>query len=118
MLLLACPKLPMRQKASTIAFYVDVLGFTDIGQADYPDYLLLQKEDVELHFFSFPGLDPLANYGQVYLRVTNIKELYEALQQAGVAIHPNAPLQQKPWGMWEFAFIDPDGNLITVGEDL
>ena len=38
-------------------------------------------------------------------------------QERGVAIHPNAPLQQKPWGMLEFALLDPDMNLLTFGQE-
>src|SRR2546429_9933180 len=32
-------------------------------------------------------------------------------------VHPNAPLESKPWGTKEFAVLDPDGNLVTFYED-
>jgi catechol 2,3-dioxygenase-like lactoylglutathione lyase family enzyme len=31
-------------------------------------------------------------------------------------VHPNATLEDKPWGTREFAVLDPDGNLITFYE--
>ncbi|MGC4057506.1 MAG: VOC family protein [Chitinophagaceae bacterium] len=106
------PKLPMRDMEATVTFYADRLGFTVSGR--YPEYLILRKDAVELHFFSFPGLDPENNYGQVYIRVQDIENWYTRVQSQ-VTIHPNAPLQQKPWGLKEFAILDPDNNLLTFG---
>lgn len=114
MLQQACPKLPMRQKAQTLDFYIQQLGFELL--ADYGDYVLVKKEQVELHFFQYKDLDPATNYGQVYIRTNNIQQLYQDLLERKVPIHPNSPLQQKPWGQWEFALLDPDHNLLTFGQ--
>lgn len=109
------PKLPMRSKAATRAYY-EQLGFAQWGLHEYPDYLMLQKDQVEIHFFLFETLDAKENYGQVYIRTNNIDQLYQSLLDKGVSIHPNAPLQTKPWGQKEFSLIDPDGNLLTFGQ--
>lgn len=109
------PKLPMRNKAITKAYYKQ-LGFAQWGHADYPDYLMLQKDAVEIHFFLFTELDPKENYGQVYIRTNAIEELYQSFLDNNIAIHPNAPLQTKPWGQKEFSLIDPDSNLLTFGQ--
>ena len=37
------PKLPMRNKVITKAYY-QKLGFEDVGKADYEDYLMLRKD--------------------------------------------------------------------------
>ncbi|OLY90663.1 hypothetical protein SAMN05444008_101318 [Cnuella takakiae] len=111
------PKLPMRNKAATKAYY-EQLGFAQWGHADYPDYLMLQKDNIEIHFFLFPALDTKENYGQVYIRTNSIEESYQSYLDQNIAIHPNAPLQAKPWGIKEFSLIDPDGNLLTFGEAL
>jgi uncharacterized glyoxalase superfamily protein PhnB len=111
-----CPKLPMRDKNLTLKYYVEQLGFQPAGSLSYPDYLMLCKEGVELHFFLFQDLDASENYGQVYIRVSAIHELYQQLLDHGVKIHPNGPLAKKPWGQWEFALIDPDNNLLTFGQ--
>lgn len=111
------PKLPMRNRAVTKKFYVDVLGFRQFG-GDYPDYLMVEKDSIQLHFFEFKNLDPGENYGQVYIRVAGIDEVYQAWIRGGVAIHPNGALENKPWGQREFSILDPDNNLLTFGESL
>lgn len=111
-----CPKLPMRNKELTKNYYVHQLGFKNVGQADYDGYLMLQKDDIEIHFFQFKNLQPENNYGQVYIRTTQIDVFYKSLLTQKVAIHPNAALETKPWGQREFALLDPDNNLLTFGE--
>lgn len=110
------PKLPMRSKAATREFYLNTLGFTDIGSADYEGYLLVKKDNVEIHFFEFKGLDPKENYGQVYIRTNDIEALYQSLLDHPNSIHPSGHLQTKPWGQKEFAMLDPDNNLLTFGQ--
>lgn len=59
------PKLPMREKKITKDFYVNKLNFEEIG--DYEDYLMLKKDNIEIHFFKFNKLDPdnnLLTFGQ------------------------------------------------------
>jgi catechol 2,3-dioxygenase-like lactoylglutathione lyase family enzyme len=110
------PKLPMRDQAVTQDFYVNQLGFEVVG--DYPGYLLVARDHIEIHFFEFKELDPRQNYGQVYIRTDDIEALYQAmLTTARASIHPAAPLQTKPWGQKEFAVLDPDNNLLTFGQD-
>ncbi|WP_461791603.1 bleomycin resistance protein [Pedobacter sp.] len=110
------PKLPMRDKAATKAFYLDLLGFTLL--ADYGEYLMLKRDLIEIHFFLFPGLNPKDNYGQVYIRTDEIDGLYGIFQHKGVIIHPNGTLADKPWGQREFSLLDPDHNLLTFGQNL
>ncbi len=109
------PKLPMRDKATTLAYYTGQLGFHQTG-GDYPDYLMVQRDGIEIHFFLHPALDPLTNDGQVYIRTDAIDEWYLELLHSGVAIHPNGALQLKPWGQKEFSLLDPDHNLLTFGQ--
>lgn len=110
-----CPKLPMRDRNATKEYYLN-LGFQEFGNAEYPDYLMMKKENIEIHFFLFKELDPKENYGQVYIRVENIEKEYEEFLNQKVAIHPNGALKVTPWGMKEFHLLDPDNNLLTFGE--
>ncbi len=110
------PKLPMRDKASTKEYYLDRLGFKEL--ADYGDYLLLFKDNIEIHFFEFKELDPKQNYGQVYIRTNDIDSLYQELLENKVEIHPNGQLAIKAWGQKEFALLDPDNNLLTFGQSV
>jgi len=113
MLTRAVPKLPMRNVDETKRFYLNQLGFHLINE--YPGYLLIQKDGVELHFFEHNTLIPEENYGQVYLRVNQIDKLYDALINTESKISLSK-LEAKPWGQKEFALLDPDKNLLTFGE--
>lgn len=112
------PKLPMRDKNVTINFYINSLGFSIFGKADYPDYLMVEKDGFQIHFFSFKDINPKENYGQIYIRVSNINNYYKSLLNNNVAIHPNGSLERKPWGQTEFSLLDPDNNLLTFGDSL
>lgn len=118
MLTIIHPKLPMRDKTATRQYYIDQLGFKESGSADYDGYLMLQKDNIEIHLFEFKDLNPEENYGQVYIRANNIDQLYQSLLDNKVTIHPNGTLQTKPWGQREFALLDPDKNLLTFGESI
>lgn len=112
------PKLPMRDKSATRRFYIQLLQFQEYGQQDYPGYLMVEKDQVQIHFFEFKELDPLENYGQVYIRTSGIEAYYQSLIDNNVPIHPNGSLQLKPWGQREFSLLDPDNNLLTFGETI
>jgi catechol 2,3-dioxygenase-like lactoylglutathione lyase family enzyme len=112
MLKTICPKLPMRNKTVTKEFYLNKLGFQQWG-GDYPDYLMLVKDEIEIHFFEFKDLNPKENYGQVYIRVGEIEKEFNLAQQNGVTYKL---LESKPWGQKEFSVLDPDNNLLTFGE--
>jgi len=110
------PKLPMRDKGRTKACYIDKLGFEQVGSDEHDDYLMVQKDKVQIHFFEFKELDPKENYGQVYIRTDQIEELYQWMSGRQISIHPAGHLQTKPWGQKEFSLLDPDNNLLTFGQ--
>ena len=110
------PKLPMRNKAITQAYYVEQLGFENSASGNYPDYLMLRKDKIEIHFFLFEAIDPKENDGQIYIRTNDIDALYQSYLDRKVAIHPNGSLKARPWGQKEFSLLDPDNNLITFGQ--
>ncbi len=107
----------MRNKSATRDYYIGHLGFQAVGATDYEGYLMLQKDKIQIHFFEFAALDPKENYGQVYIRTDDIDAVYRSLLDKNVAIHPNGTLQTKPWGQKEFSLLDPDGNLLTFGQE-
>lgn len=112
------PKLPMRDKNVTKAFYIDKLGFQVFGSPDFEGYLMLEKDQIQIHFFEFKTLEPKENYGQVYIRTQNIDDFHQYLLDNTTTIHPNGPLENKPWGQREFAVLDPDNNLLTFGQSI
>lgn len=110
------PKLPMRCKETTRDFYLGKLGFEVFGRGDFPDYLMVERDLVQIHFFLFENLNPDENYGQVYIRCQQIDQLYQSLVERAVLIHPQGSLSTKPWGQREFSILDPDKNLLTFGQ--
>jgi hypothetical protein len=112
------PKLPMRNKRVTKEFYLNKLGFNVLGSTDFEGYLMIEKDRIQIHFFEFKTLNPKENYGQVYIRTDNIEALYQALLDKKTPIHPNGPLETKPWGQKEFSILDPDSNLLTFGQNI
>ena len=108
----------MRDKAVTKDFYLNKLGFQEFGNVDYDGYLMVQKERIQIHFFEFKELDPLENYGQVYIRTDSIDEWYQLALDKKVSIPTLGHLQTKPWGQKEFSVLDPDHNLLTFGHNI
>ena len=106
------PKFPMRNKIETKNFYINQLGFKEIGDYDY--YLMLEKDNFEIHFFEFKDLNPLENYGQIYIRTQNIEELFAFIKSKNLK---STKLEHKPWRQIEFSILDPDHNLITFGQN-
>ena len=116
MLTSACPIMPSRDFDATITFYAE-LGFTLGGRHD--DYLILKKDDVELHFFASPEHDPKTSDHGAYLRDTDPRAWSDAIGRLDLPAHgiPRfIPAEVKPWGMLEFALIDVDGNLLRAGK--
>ncbi len=111
------PKLPMRNKAMTRDFYINKLGFVQHG-GDFDEYLMVEKDRIQIHFFEFKELDPKENYGQIYIRTDDIDALYQFFQENQISIHPNGDLQTTSWGQKEFSILDPDNNLLTFGQSL
>ncbi len=112
------PKLPMRDKITTKDFYLNKLGFQEYGSDDFDGYLMLKKDNIQIHFFEFKKLEPKENYGQVYIRTDNIDNFYQSLVDKKVGIHPAGHLQIKSWGQKEFSMLDPDNNLLTFGQSV
>lgn len=107
------PKLPMRNLSATRNYYVQQLGFEEV--ADYGNYFIVRKDNIEIHFFLHEHLDTKTNDGQVYIRTNAIDDLY-ADMRSKTTIHPNGALQTHSWGMREFSLLDPDHNLLTFGQ--
>ena len=108
------PKLPMKNKKITRNFYVDLLEFEEIGNSNFKEYLMVSKDNLEIHFFEFKDLNPLENYGQIYIRTENIEKLYQFVRLKNIK---TSVLEHKLWNQIEFSIIDPDHNLITFGQN-
>ncbi|NJM41682.1 MAG: VOC family protein [Anaerolineae bacterium] len=108
------PLLPANNVSEAMAWYRDVLGFSDAWLHENGDYATVRRDGAEIHLFQMK-IDPKKSDFMVYIRVSEIEKLYEEYK-AKKLIHPNAPLQVKPWGQKEFAIGDLNGALLTFGE--
>lgn len=108
----AIPVLPSLDFGRSIGFYEQKLGFK-LGFR-YNERVGLERDGFELHFWPCEdaSVPPVSS---CYVIVKNIEALYEEYKAQGV-IHPNGALESKPWGMKQFAILDPDGNMIQFGE--
>jgi hypothetical protein len=77
---------------------------------------MVQKDDIQIHFFEFKGLDPKENYGQVYIRTDDIDVWYQLALKNKVTMPEAGHLEIKPWQQKEFSILDPDHNLLTFGQ--
>jgi helix-turn-helix protein len=89
------PKLPMRNKGTTRNFYITKLGFKEFGSADFDGYLMLEKDEIQIHFFEYRELDPLKNYELIYIRTTEIEKWYQTLLERNVKIHSDINLTKE-----------------------
>ncbi|MDO9478134.1 MAG: VOC family protein [Pseudohongiella sp.] len=109
------PTLPSRSLPATIAFYAN-LGFE--GELIDDNYAILCRGPIELHFFPHPDLNPAECYSGCYVRMNNVDDLHAELMAANLPARGIPRLERvedKPWGMREFALLDNDGNLIRFG---
>jgi catechol 2,3-dioxygenase-like lactoylglutathione lyase family enzyme len=117
---LAIPILPSRSVDDTLAFF-QRLGFEGkIWGAPY-SYAILRRGTVELHFFTHKELRPAESHAGCYIRVSDVESVYREFAAAALprkGIPRQDALEDKPWGMREFAIVDPDGNLIRIGQTL
>lgn len=108
------PILPMRNKQETKAFYVDALGFTQFDPENkWERYLMVRKDEVELHFSLHESLVPGENDCSCYIRTNNVEEWYALAKEKGLDIEKE--LQEYPWQQKEFVVRDPNHNYIVFG---
>jgi uncharacterized glyoxalase superfamily protein PhnB len=108
------PILPANDVLETVRWYEVKLGFQRRFLYSEPPYAVITRDGIEIHFAQFK-VDPKNNHTTCYVRVSGVDKLYESWRAQGL-IHPNAPLEKKPWGQKEFAIADPNGNLLRFGE--
>jgi catechol 2,3-dioxygenase-like lactoylglutathione lyase family enzyme len=109
----ATPNLPSTDLDATAAFYERLgfeKGFMDEG------WLILTRGPIELEFFP-AAVDPQTTIASCCIRAADLDGLHLAFAAAGLpadcwsAPRLTQPVTQ-PWGMREFALVDPDGNLL------
>ncbi|WP_261132057.1 VOC family protein [Bacillus sp. Marseille-Q3570] len=127
----AIPALPVKDLKSSITFYRDTLGFALVHEED--GFAVLTWDEVEVHLWLadderwrmvdrpapvISGAESfIAGTASCRIGMDGVDELHGRLAEHEI-LHPNAPLGDRPWGVREFAVVDPDNNLITFYERL
>ena len=114
---IAIPILPSRNLANTLDFYRR-LGFDGFVHSQ-GGYAILMRDALELHFTLHRELEPEKSTGCCYIRVSKVESLYAEFTRANLpreGIPRQDALENKPWGFREFAVVDPDGNLVRIGQ--
>ncbi len=116
----ACPILPSSNFERTKQFYT-LLGFRTAYEYPENGYLILDRDDVELHFFAAPQHVAETSDHGVFIRVDDANALsrqFEARDLQKIGIPGFGKAENKAWGICELTIIDVDGNLLRMGHIL
>jgi catechol 2,3-dioxygenase-like lactoylglutathione lyase family enzyme len=131
----ASPIFPVRDLAAAEAFY-ELLGFRTRRHDD--GYGYAERDELRLHLRLSPELDPFANPTSVYVDTADPDALHAEWLPHGLwlvqVITPelaaearrrwsrgkpegrmNPHVEDKPWGVREFALLDLDNNQLRFG---
>jgi catechol 2,3-dioxygenase-like lactoylglutathione lyase family enzyme len=104
--------------AKSTDYYTSVLGLSIEFTA--PGWTFLSRGSFRVMLGECADAIPPADLGDHswfgYVTVSDANALFAEYQAAGAVF--TQTLADKPWGMREFAFTDPDNNLIRVGAAL
>ena len=119
------PNLIVTDVARSVAFYRDVLGFT--VQQTVPEdapfvFAIMVSGSVEIFLNAadtavqeYPAFKdrPIGGTLTLFVEVQGVRRAHDEIRSKVVIV---MPLEEKWYGMTEFAFLDPDGYVITYAE--
>jgi catechol 2,3-dioxygenase-like lactoylglutathione lyase family enzyme len=121
----AAPILPVRDLDDALAFYAR-LGF-ETSRYD-GGYGYARRERLILHLRASPEVDPRANPSAAWVDIADVDALHAEWVGLGLPVEPvdgertpeprgriSARVDHKPWGVREFAILDPDNNQLRFG---
>src|SRR5437762_6689614 len=119
------PKLVVSNVEPSVAFYRDILGFVvDSTVPEAAPYVFASVHSGPVEIFlnapepaigEYPMFKdrPIGGTLTLFVEVVNIEPLYESLKRQVQIV---MPIEKKWYGVTEFAFLDPDGYIITFAE--
>lgn len=114
-----CGILPSCDLDQTAEFYTK-LGFTETGRWTGHGYLIMVMDQIEVHFAHDPNHRPSESDHAIYIRTDDVDSLSAHVHSKGIpsdgSIPRFLPAEDKSWGMRELHLLDPDGNLLRVGQ--
>jgi len=116
----AVPILPASDVAASVAWWVEVCGFTEsFRDGDLPGYAGIERDGASLHIARVSDANVakmVAEQTMVRIAVDDVAAFFAEYKARGGFVHPNGGLQKKPWGTTEFAAIEPGGVCVTFSE--
>ncbi len=97
----------------SVEFFCSRFGFARV-HVEQGVYGIVSRDSVHIHFWAC-NERRIAENTSCRVRVNGIEDLYSVCVISGI-VHPNVPLEAKPWGTKEFAVLDPDGNTVAFAE--
>lgn len=119
------PLLPCAAVDDMVEFY-EALGFRRTYRQLKPNpYVVVRREDWELHFFGIDGFDPAESYGNCVVQVPDIGVVHAAFTAGLRARYGRVPVQGIPrmtrprrrknsGHLSGFSVVDPGGNWIRI----
>ena len=116
----AIPVLPAADAGESLKWWIECCGSTKtFRDGTPPNYAGINRGEAYLHIAGMDDKQLARTVGDqtmVRIAVQGIEAMYEEYQRRGGKVHPNGPLQTKPWGTKEFGAIDPNGVCVTFQE--
>jgi uncharacterized glyoxalase superfamily protein PhnB len=100
--------------AGTIRWYQDVLGFAEAARMG-DDWCCLSRDGVELMFMTNAHLGQPQATATQYFQVEDVMALWAAIEDRCAA---EWGPEEMPYGMLEFAIKDPNGYLLSFGQEI
>ncbi len=105
------PVLAVKDVSETIAYWQNVLGFpTKWTWGEPPTFGAVSWQKVHVQFYEDEVLATASKGNSIWIRLQRIEELYRFHQEKNAEIV--APLEHKPWGMWQYTLRDINGYFL------
>ena len=104
------PLFPVSDVGAALAFYCERLGF-EVGWtwSEPPTLANVCRGDIDITLALEPSK---AGAGEAYVYLSGVDDYYAELRARGVAV---GELDDRTYGMRDFALVDPDGNRLVFG---
>ena len=104
------PEFPLVDVTAGVTHYRDVLGFSVHYQQK--DFAVMDRDRARILLISkTPKHSGIAS---CYVYVADAEALHAELTGSGARVE-SAPVR-RPWGLYEFRILDPEGNIISFGQ--
>jgi len=111
------PALACRDIEETIAYYQDVLGFTEEGRwGDPTSEAVISRDHLQLILSHDPDLASRVRGQEIVLFVDEVEQVYEEHMNSGADIISD--LREEPWGTREYTVRDNNGYYLRVSQSI